>query len=144
MIIKTIAQILGDRPMYSISPQTTLREAAKLMEARNVGALPVLDGDRLVGILSERDIVWRGVAHNLPADVGTAADVMTRDPVTVNASDAISDALATKLGNAFRHLPVMDGDRVIGVLSYRDIPPEYLMMFERFREISTAHADDLP
>ena len=122
MITKTIHDLLGGRPLYHVSPETTLREAAKLMESRDVGALAVLEDGVLAGILSERDLARRGIGHDLPSDETTAADVMTRDPVTVQASDSISDALAAKLGDAFRHLPVMDGDRVVGLLSQRDIP----------------------
>jgi predicted transcriptional regulator len=59
----------------------------------------------------------------------------------VNVDDAISDALAAHLGDWFRHLPVMDNGKVVGLLSYRDIPAEYVMMFERFREMSAAKAD---
>jgi len=140
--ITTIREILGGRRLHSISPIETLREAAKLLAENRVGALAVVRDDALAGILSERDIVFRGVACGLSAEEATVADVMTKDPVTVDIDDAISDALATKLGDVFRHLPVMDAGHVVGLLSYRDIPPEYLMMFERFREMSSARADD--
>lgn len=142
MSITTIREILGGRRLHSISPIETLREAAKLLAENRVGALAVVRDDALAGILSERDIVFRGVACGLSAEEATVADVMTKDPVTVDIDDAISDALATKLGDVFRHLPVMDAGHVVGLLSYRDIPPEYLMMFERFREMSSARADD--
>ena len=69
------------------------------------------------------------------------SEIMTREPTRVSIDDAISDALAAKLGDAFRHLPVMDGATVVGLLSYRDIPAEYVMLFERFREMSTSRAD---
>lgn len=142
MIVKSIRDVLGDRPLNRVSPEATLRDAARMMEEGHVGALAVMDGDRLVGILSERDIVWRGVAHALPSDTTRVAEVMTADPITVEAGDALSDALAAKLGDAYRHLPVMDGDAVVGVLSYRDIPAEYLALYERFNEMRSARADE--
>lgn len=142
MSITTIREILGGRRLHSISPIETLRSAAKHMAENRVGALAVIRDDALVGILSERDIVFRGVARGLRPEDTEVADVMTMDPVTVDIDDAISDALATKLGDVFRHLPVMEAGRVVGLLSCRDIPPEYLMMFERFREMSSARADD--
>lgn len=142
MILKTIRDVLKGRPLFHISPETTLREAAKLMESRDVGALAVLDNGKLVGILSERDVVRRGISHELPSAETTAAEVMTRDPVTVGIDDALSDALAAKLGDAYRHLPVMDGDRVAGLLSFRDIPAEYQAMYERFREMKSARPDE--
>ena len=142
MIIKTIRDILGGRPLHHIVPGATLREAAQIMERHDVGALAVLEGGTLAGILSERDLVRRGVGQGLSPDDATVAQVMSRDAVTVEIGDAISDALAAKLGDAFRHLPVMEEGRVVGVLSYRDIPAEYLMMFEHFREMSGARADE--
>ena len=143
MATKSIRELLGARPVHSVSPDTVLREVARLMAEHRVGAVVVMESGKMVGIVSERDIVFRGVGQGLASDSATAADVMTADPVTVEMDDAISDALAAKLGDKFRHLPVMDGDRVAGVLSYREIPAEYIMLFERFREMSTAHADDV-
>ena len=142
MATKSIRELLGARPVHNVSPDTVLREVARLMAENRVGAVVVMESGKMVGIVSERDIVFRGVGQGLASDTATAADVMTTDPVTVEVDDAISDALAAKLGDKFRHLPVMDGDRVAGVLSYREIPAEYIMLFERFREMSTAHADD--
>ena len=142
MIIKTIRDVLAGRSFHHVTPETSLRAAAQEMERHDVGALAVMEGGALAGILSERDLVRRGLAHGLSADEATVAQVMTRDPVTVDMDDAISDALAVKLGDAFRHLPVMEEGRVVGVLSYRDIPAEYLMMFEHFREMSGARADE--
>ena len=141
MSIKTIRGILGDRPLYSVTPDALLTDVARLMAEHEVGAVVVTDGDDLVGIVSERDIVFRGVARDLPVAGTTAAEIMSRDLTTVDIDDAISDALAAKLGDAFRHLPVMEDGRVVGLLSFRDIPAEYLMMFERFREMSSARAD---
>lgn len=134
----TIRDILGDRPVHAVAPGTTLRQAARLMAEQGVGALAVLEGDRLLGILSERDIVFRAVGQGLSVDSATAGQVMTPDPVTVGIDDAISDTLAARLGDAFRHVPVMDGGRVAGLLSFRDIPAEYVMLYERFREMAAA------
>lgn len=141
MITKSIGEILAGRPLISISKEASIREAARMMMENGVGAVAVLEDGKLAGILTERDIVFRGVGQNLSMDEATAQDIMTPDPVTVQSKDAVSDALAVKLGDRFRHLPVMEGETVVGVISFRDIPAEYVMMFERFREMSTAHAD---
>jgi len=138
----TIREILGDRPLYSVGPETSLREAAKHMTLNGVGAVAVIEGDTLVGILTERDIVFRGVGGDLSMENTTTAQIMTPSPVTVDIDDAVSDTLAAKIGDAFRHLPVLENGAVVGLLSYRDIPAEYVMMFERFREISSSRADD--
>ena len=142
MSIARIRDIVGGRRLFSIPPGTSLRVAAQMMADNKVGAVAVIEGDRLVGILSERDIVFRAVAQGLSADDTTVAEIMTRDPVTVDINDAISDALAAKTGDAFRHVPVTENGTVVGVLSYRDIPAEYVMLFERFREMSSARPGD--
>lgn len=140
MTIKSIGEILDGRPLHSISAHACIRDAAKMMADKSVGALAVIDDDILSGIVTERDIVFRGVGQNLSMDVATVGDIMTRDPITVRSEDPLSDALAVKLGDRFRHLPVTDSERVVGIISYRDIPAEYVMMFERFREMSSARA----
>ena len=142
MTTTTLRKILNGRPLHRIPPHASLEEAAKMMSKNAVGALAVLDDDTLLGILTERDIVFRGVARGLSMTETPVRTIMTDDPVTVEIDDAISDALARKLGDAFRHLPVMEAGRVVGLLSFRDIPPEYVMMFERFREMTSSRADD--
>ncbi len=139
----TIRKILDGREVHSVAPNTVLREAARQMAEHRAGALVVLDDGVLVGILSERDIVFRAVAAGLHSDNTVVADVMTPNPVSVGVDDAVSDTLAARLGDAFRHLPVVDGARVVGVLSFRDIPAEHVVMYERFREMSGARADQL-
>ncbi|MBA86270.1 CBS domain-containing protein [Thalassobius sp. S69A] len=143
MSTTTLRNILAGRKLHAISPEITLRAAAAVMAEERVGALAVLRDGVLVGILSERDIVFRAVARGLHSDDTLVREVMTADPVTVGIDDAVSDTLAARLGDAFRHLPVMDGEKVVGLLSYRDIPTEYVMMFERFREMQGARADQL-
>ncbi len=141
MITKSIGEILAGRPLISISKQASIREAANVMMENSVGAVAVIDDGKLAGILTERDIVFRGVGKNLSMDDATAGDIMTPDPVTVQSKDAISDALAVKLGDRFRHLPVIEGEAVVGIISFRDIPAEYLSMFERFREMSASRTN---
>ncbi len=141
MSIKTIRDILGERPLLHVGPGDTLRTAAAKMAEHGVGALAVLEGGKLIGILSERDIVFRCVGRGLSVDETTAREAMTQEPVTVGIAEPISQALAVKLGEAYRHMPVVDGDTVVGLMSYRDIPAEYVMMHEHFREMTSARAD---
>ena len=142
MSTTTIREILGTRPLHSVGPETPLREVARLMAAQRVGAVAVLEGERLAGIVSERDIVFRAVAEGLSTDGMTAAQVMTADPVSVEIDAALPDALAAHLGEEFRHMPVTEAGKVVGLLSYRDIPAEYVMLYERFREMRASRADD--
>ncbi|CUH65971.1 Hypoxic response protein 1 [Thalassovita gelatinovora] len=141
MSTTTIRNILGTRKVHSVSPETPIQEAARLMAELNVGALAVLDGATLKGILSERDIVFRVVAQGLSLADTPVSTAMTADPVTIDIDDAVSEALIVRLGESFRHLPVLETGRVAGLLSYRDIPAEYAMLYERFREMSGARAD---
>ena len=142
MTAKTIRDILGARRVQHVGPETSVRAVAQLLAREGVGAVAVTAGGALLGIVSERDIVFRAVAAGLPADIATAAEIMTPEPVTVGIDDALSDALAAHLGDTFRHLPVMEEGRLVGLLSFRDIPAEYVMMFERFREMASARADE--
>ena len=142
MSSKTIRKILGQRQLYSVSPSDTLRDAAEVMAHNSVGAVAVIESGKLVGIVSERDIVFRGVGRGLPVDETSVAEIMTHEPVTVDIDDPISNALAVKLGDTFRHLPVLENGGVVGLLSYRDIPPQYVMMFEHFREMTSVRADE--
>lgn len=142
MTTATIRSLLGRRALHSIAPDASARDAAKLMAQGNVGAVVVLDDSKLAGIVSERDIICRAVAQDRPLDGTTVAEIMTADPDTVDVDAAVSAAIAKKLGDRFRHLPVLQGNTVVGLLSFRDIPAEYLMLFERFREMSSARADD--
>ncbi|MGP6089184.1 CBS domain-containing protein [Antarctobacter jejuensis] len=141
MTTTTIRQIIGDRPLHAIAPDSTLRAAAHLMAERGVGAVVVLSDDRLLGILSERDIVFRAAAQGLSLEDTTAADAMTPDPVTVDIDADLAATLRAHLGTEFRHMPVMEQGRTVGLLSYRDVPSEYVMLYERFVEMSGARAD---
>jgi CBS domain-containing protein len=142
MSTTTIREILGNRPVHSVTPGTRLRQVAQIMAEHRVGALAILDGARLAGIVTERDIVFRAVGQGLHSDDTDVEEVMTPDPVTVDIDAAVADTLRNRLGEAFRHLPVMEGERLAGILSYRDIPAEYIMLYERFREMSGARADE--
>ena len=104
----------------SVSPDTTLSDAADLMERANVGSLLVLDGPRLVGIVTDRDIVVRGVAHALPADARIDT-VMTTNVVTLDADADLRAALPLFRTHACRRLPLLSGTEVVGVLAVDDL-----------------------
>jgi CBS domain-containing protein len=106
--------------VVSVAPDATLAEAAELMERANVGALVVLDAGRLVGIVTDRDIVRRGVAQRVPADARIDS-VMTADVVTLDADADIRAALPLFRAHACRRLPLTSGDDVVGVLTVDDL-----------------------
>jgi CBS domain-containing protein len=105
--------------LLTVSAGDRLGEAAKRMVARGVGAILVMEGERLEGILTERDLM-RAVAMGYSDDAGVG-DWMTRQPETVEASDATDHAASLMIHGGFRHLPVVDQGRVAGIISIRDL-----------------------
>ena len=120
--MKTIgALVAGRQEMYRLTPQQSVREAARYMTERRVGAVCVLDGSRLVGVLSERDIMGRVVAQGLDLDRTSVGEVMTRDLVVAQAGDSHEDALRRMKQAGCRHLPVVEGDKLVGMVAQRDL-----------------------
>jgi CBS domain-containing protein len=116
--VATIAQIMS-RGLLTVEPSISLQEAARQMDARHVGAALVLDGDALRGIVTERDVL-RAVAAG-PIEGVFVADCMTHDPETIDASETTGLAASLMIHGGFRHLPVLDGARVVGIVSIRDL-----------------------
>ena len=107
------------RDLLTVSADDRLGEAAKRMVARGVGAVLVMDGERLEGILTERDLM-RAVAGGY-SDVAQVSEWMTRHPETVEASDTTDHAAALMIHGGFRHLPVVEEGHVAGIVSIRDL-----------------------
>ncbi len=107
------------RGVFTVERGLPLREAAARMVARSVGAAIVLDGERLLGILTERDVL-RAVGADRDKSA-TVEDCMTKHPETVEPSDTTDQAAALMIHGGFRHLPVVDGGKVVGIVSIRDL-----------------------
>jgi CBS domain-containing protein len=107
------------RNLLSVEPGETITEAAQRMVERNLGAVLVLDGGRLVGIMTERDLM-RAVARGLHRDA-VVAEYMTKDPETIEPGDTTQHATVLMIHGGFRHLPVVERDDVVGILSIRDL-----------------------
>jgi CBS domain-containing protein len=114
----TAADIMSS-DVLSVPPDATLPAAAAEMSARRVGAVLVLEEDRLVGILTERDIL-RAVADGR-VEGSTVADLMTRHPETIEPSESTDTAATLMIHGGFRHLPVLDAEKVVGIVSIRDV-----------------------
>jgi CBS domain-containing protein len=119
MLDDRVRTVMGKRKLIEASPGTAIVEAARLMARGNVGAILVIDKQRLVGILSERDIVFRVVAAGLDTRTTRIAEVMTRDPQTVHPDLPFGSALIVMHEGGFRHLPVVEDGRAVGMVSSR-------------------------
>ena len=120
--MKTIGVLVAGRAeLYHLGADQSVRDAARYMTERRVGAVSVLEGTRLVGVLSERDIMARVVAAGLDLDRTKVGDVMTRDLVVGEATDSHEDGLRKMKQAGCRHLPVVQGDSLVGMVSQRDL-----------------------
>ena len=118
-----LKELVGrQRRVVSISSQATVRDAAKAMAEANVGAAAIMDGTKLVGLFTERDVLKRVLLKNMDVDKVTVGDVMTRELVCAEEQQGVHDARFLMTRHHIRHLPVLDkqGD-LVGVLSIRDL-----------------------
>jgi CBS domain-containing protein len=106
--------------VLSVAPEDTIGEAAQKMVDRGVGAAVVLDYGRLIGIFTERDLM-RAVADRVHSSEARIREWMTAEPITITADTPAEEAAQTMLDNGFRHLPVVEGERPVGILSIRDV-----------------------
>jgi CBS domain-containing protein len=107
------------RSLLTVEPGLPLNEVAERMVSRDVGAVLVTEGDRLVGILTERDVL-RAVAGGITAKT-TVADWMTPDPETIEPDETMRHAAVLMIHGGFRHMPIVEGDDIVGMLSIRDL-----------------------
>lgn len=113
---------ISHRPATSVAPGETICDAVKVMVDAGVGAVAVLQPDgSLAGMFTERDLMTRVVARHKDPETTTVQEAMTKDPVTVPESTPLEQALEIMVTNDFRHLPIMDGDRVLGIASVRRV-----------------------
>lgn len=118
----TVREVMSTEPI-TVEPTTTMVGAAHAMAAAHVGSALVLDGGALVGILTERDIL-RSLGSSSSADAARVSPVsawMSADPETIHPDAPAGDALERMLSAGFRHLPVMNGDMLVGIVSMRDL-----------------------
>jgi CBS domain-containing protein len=125
-----IYDLVKDRPVYSLDADRTVLEAARFMMEHRIGALPVLRNGELVGIFSERDIMNRVVAIGRLPGSTKISEVMTTNPKAVNVDETIENCLYLMREFGFRHLPIVDGKELKGLVSSRDILLRYISMKE--------------
>ncbi len=131
MIRKIVPDVINDQVLHKISPKDTARNAAKMMRDNKIAALLVMNADRLVGIITERDMTARVIAAGLNPDSAEVADIMTADPDTLSPHDTAADAIRMMKNRGYRHLPVVENGKVVGMVSVRDIYAVYNGEFEQ-------------
>jgi len=116
-----IYDLIKGQRVHSVSPEHTVVEAARLMTEHNIGAVPVMHDSSLVGILSERDVMTRVVAAGRSPGTTRVSEVMTAGPRTVPPTETVENCVFMMREFGFRHLPVVEGQKVLGLVSVRDI-----------------------
>ena len=123
-ITDTVDQILRHKTfnkILPISPEQTVHEALSLMSEYDVGALMVMSGSKLVGILSERDYARKGILKGHHSRDTKVLEIMTSPVISVTPQHTVDDCMKMMTEGHFRHLPVIDGDRVVGIISIGDM-----------------------
>jgi CBS domain-containing protein len=119
----TIARMIANRSGEVISCQagTSVGDAVKLLSEKRIGALPVMEGDTVAGIFSERDVVYQLASHGAAMLNKTVGEVMTAPAITVEPSSGVLDALGLMTRRRIRHLPVVENGKVLGFVSIGDL-----------------------
>ena len=115
-----IRDVMTSNPT-TVERSTSILEAAKVMAGEDVGPLPVTDGGRLVGIVTDRDVVVRVLAEERDPQSTTVGDICSSDLVTVTPEDELDQALRKMASAQVRRLPVVEGDRIIGIVAQADV-----------------------
>ncbi|MCV3768019.1 DUF294 nucleotidyltransferase-like domain-containing protein [Rhizobium sp. TRM95796] len=140
--VQKVSELMS-RPPIVCGPTDTVRSAAALMRGRHVSSLGVVDGDRFLGILTSRDLTGRVLAEGLDPEATPVSAVMTPDPVGLSAEALGSDILHLMLEKRVGHLPVVDGDRLVGMITQTDLIRFHAINSAQLvRDISTAETPE--
>ena len=118
-----IATVLGqkDREIFSVAPDSCVDDAVKMMDQKNVGALLVMKSSKLVGMLSERDYTRKVMLRGKKSSETKVSDIMSTNVTVTHPSEGVDECLRIMTEKRIRHLPVVDGDKVVGVISIGDL-----------------------
>jgi CBS domain-containing protein len=130
--VNKVWQILKNKSsqVWTISQNATVLDALKLLAEKQIGALIVMDGEKVVGIFSERDHARKGVLIGKLPEVTKIAEVMTRDLITVNPDQSVNECMALMTERHIRHLPVFEGDKLVGLISIGDVVKDMIEELE--------------
>jgi CBS domain-containing protein len=125
MYRKIVPDVISGQTIQKVTPNETVRATARMMREKKIAAVVVMEGERLVGIITERDMTTRVIAAGLNPDTTLARDIMTANPDTLGPGDLASEAIRLMRERNYRHLPVVDGMAVVGMVSVRDLYAVY-------------------
>ncbi|MCW9035935.1 MAG: CBS domain-containing protein [Alphaproteobacteria bacterium] len=121
MARKIIPDVVNKQELSNLTPKDTVRAAAQLMGQKHIAAVLVVEDDKLVGIITERDLTTKVLAKNVDPDTTMITDIMTPSPDTLAPSDRPSNALELMSVRGYRHLPVTEDGKPVGIVSIRDL-----------------------
>ena len=126
--MKTVQQLLQAKggAVHAVSPDASVLDAIKIMAEKGIGALVVLDGGRLAGVISERDYARKIILHGRSSQDTSVREIMTEKVVTVRSEQTVEDCMALMTTKRIRHLPVVDAGKLAGVLSIGDLVKEMI------------------
>ena len=128
--VRHILQVKGD-DLWTITPDTTVYDALRLMADKDVGALLVMDSGRLVGILSERDYARKVILFNKASRETLVREIMTTQLFTIHPDQTVQESMELMTARRVRHLPVVDGEQVLGVISIGDVVKDIIYQQRR-------------
>jgi CBS domain-containing protein len=121
MTVKRLLQRRGEQELITVTPETLVYDAIKLMADHDIGALLVMEGPQLVGIITERDYLTKLILKGRASNETAVGDVMTRRVLYVEPSHTVEQCMALMTERRVRHLPVIEGGKTVGIVSMRDV-----------------------
>src|SRR3989338_314458 len=119
--METIGELIKGHSLFSVSSNLTVAETARFMTEKRVGALPVVDGNKLVGLFSERDVITRVVSKGVDPEKTLVKDIMTTSLIVASEDESLDRCLKKMQKGHCRHLPVVSGENLVGFVSLRDL-----------------------
>lgn len=145
MTERTVFQSISQRHVLSVAPTATVHAAASVMTRANCGSVLIVDiSGKLLGIVTERDLMTKVLARSMDPQTTTMTDIMTRNPYCVTPDTKVTDAVLMMIERGFRHLPIVSHDnKILGVFSSRDAMPQEMLAAESMAEFNEQLNDAL-
>ena len=141
MFHQSIDRIVQARKAVTVPPDMSVREACRHLVTAAEGAVAVMDGAELVGMLEDRDVIARAICADRDTAATRVADIMTQRPHRIAVTASLAEAMQVMGETGQHHLPVMEGAQLLGIISMRDIPTQYRLLVERAGEFVEEDAE---